>query len=1149
MVFAFLFSLLRVKSRVEGWSGGMPKKGNNMDELPKTDVEIFTEALSLPKSSRTQFLGKACGGDSQLRKRVDALLTANDEVGEFLETPAQDTSTYKRSASGAGAKPGDRIGHFKLLEQIGEGGCGVVFLAEQEEPFHRLVALKIIKPGMDTKNVIARFEAERQTLALMDHPNIAKVFDACATESGRPYFVMELIRGIKITEFCDAFSLSMGERLNLFVQVCQAVQHAHQKGIIHRDIKPSNILVSQNADHKPVPVIIDFGIAKATTNQQLTDKTVFTAFEMLIGTPAYMSPEQAALSSVDVDTRTDIYSLGVLLYELLSGSTPFDTSELLKAGLDEIRRTIREEEPVRPSTRLSKMNGAELTELAGKRRAQPPALIRTVRGDLDWISMKALEKDRCRRYETANALAMDIQRYLSNEAILARPPSKVYRFRKTVARNKLLFASIGVIAALLVGSLIVVSFALKRETRASVKSQQVTRFLETMLNGVGPSVARGRDTKMLQEILDETAARVGKELADQPEVEAELCNILAKLYEEVGDAPKGEEIARRALAIGRNYLGADSLAIATSMNRLGKILIVQHKVPEAERMYAEALAIRRRRLGTANRETANSLNGLAEVFREQRKLDQAELLAREALQIRQSLFGTNDLEYADSLRNLAMIEGYRANWDEANQMTRHVLGIRRNLLGDADHRVAFALEDVAWTLNAVGKFDEAQALHIEAQALLQRILGEAHPDVSRSLQSQGQLLSNRGDQEGSEGVLRSVLAIQRKLLGNDNQDTAATLSSLARTLHERRKLHEAESAWREALAMGLNRLAPYHQDRLNAERGLCETLEAEGKWSEAEAFWRAALPAWREREGIDGRESMYTLRRLGICLECSGQWPQAESVYKEASAISHKKGNEDSEALMDLDRVVRALIVQKKFEEAQQLLDQALTPVFVSKPASANLITLRVNLNGRRARWREAVADARLALDHELTEHYRYHTLAALRAMAGDRAGYEQICKAFVTKFASSPNPYVAERIVQDCLLLPDSEADLALLDKLADKAVTAGAATDGLPYFQACKAMALYRSGNFADAISWGQKAVDCPSNFARAKAYAVVAMAQWRLGQQDEALAVLMKGNALAPAAEDLGESWVAWILARISLDEASNLIDPKIYEQKNK
>jgi serine/threonine protein kinase len=445
-------------------------------------LEVFTEAVQLSIEERVAFLDRACAGDEELRQKVVALLRSNDRSGDFLEEPPTGSISQGRARVVAGEKPGDRIDRYKLVQQLGEGGCGIVFVAEQEEPVRRRVALKVIKPGMDTNSVIARFEAERQALALMDHPNIAHVFDAGATENGRPYFVMELIEGLKISDYFDQHSLSLCQRLELFVQVCDAIQHAHQKGVIHRDIKPSNVLVTGGQDGKPTPKVIDFGIAKATAGQQLTDKTIFTACEMLIGTPAYMSPEQAALASTEVDTRTDIYSLGVLLYELLTGRTPFDTRELLKAGLDEVRRVVREEEPARPSTRLTTMTAADLANFSKHHAAEAPKLIREMRGELDWIVMKALEKDRARRYATANGLAMDIERYLSGEAILARPPSAGYKFRKLVARNKLIFSGVSLIFVLLVVSLITTTrlLMLERGAREQIRLQAEIARLESL---------------------------------------------------------------------------------------------------------------------------------------------------------------------------------------------------------------------------------------------------------------------------------------------------------------------------------------------------------------------------------------------------------------------------------------------------------------------------------------------------------------------------------------------------------------------------------------------------------------------------------------------------------------------------------------------
>jgi serine/threonine protein kinase len=459
-------------------------------------VESIFDAARLltDPASREVFLEQACAGDRELRALLDELLSAKTEADQFFsKTPAR--SFFSLSASGDGTDgitrtatangharnakpsqfeaPGTRIDRYKLLQRIGEGGCGVVYMAEQEKPVRRRVALKVIRLGMDTESVIARFEVERQALALMDHPNIARVLDAGATENGRPYFVMELVRGVRITDYCDQHHLDTSQRLDLFVQICHAIQHAHQKGIIHRDIKPSNILITLH-DGVPVPKVIDFGIAKATEGH-LTDRTLFTAYEQFIGTPAYMSPEQAEMSGLDIDTRSDIYSLGVLLYELLTGRTPFDGKKLVQSGLEEMRRTLREREPQRPSTMLTTLGGTDLTAAAQHRHAEVPKLISMLKGDVDWIVMKSLEKDRRRRYETANGLAMDIQRYLHNEPVIARPPSRLYRFRKLVRRNKVVFASTAAVAAALVAGLGTSTWMFFREREARQRAVAAER--------------------------------------------------------------------------------------------------------------------------------------------------------------------------------------------------------------------------------------------------------------------------------------------------------------------------------------------------------------------------------------------------------------------------------------------------------------------------------------------------------------------------------------------------------------------------------------------------------------------------------------------------------------------------------------------------
>jgi serine/threonine protein kinase len=480
-----------------------------MNESADREASIYSEAQALPARERAAYLDEACGGDSALRQRIEELLAGEEEADTFFDVLERET---RSSLNRAAEAPGKRIDAYFLHEQIGEGGCGVVYRAEQERPVQREVALKIIKLGMDTQQVVARFEAERQALALMDHPHIARVLDAGATETGRPYFVMELVRGKKITHYCDEHRLSVRERLDLFIQVCRAIQHAHQKGVIHRDIKPSNVLVSMH-EGAAFPKVIDFGVAKATQGR-LTNQTVFTGAELFIGTPAYMSPEQARRGGFGVDTRSDLYSLGVLLYELLTSQTPFESKALLALDLDGMRRTILEEEPARPSLRLSALALDELSDVAARRKTVGQKLVTAVRGDLDWIVIKALEKEPARRYGTVSGLIRDIERHLASEPVNARPPTFFYQCGKAFRRNRLaVSAGVSVLASLVLG-LGVATWMFLREKEArrlaqaatekqealrieaekeAFKSRELAESLQRLLHRLGMSVATNRD--------------------------------------------------------------------------------------------------------------------------------------------------------------------------------------------------------------------------------------------------------------------------------------------------------------------------------------------------------------------------------------------------------------------------------------------------------------------------------------------------------------------------------------------------------------------------------------------------------------------------------------------------------------------------------
>jgi serine/threonine protein kinase len=514
------------------------------ESLPQESIFLQALAITSP-AERLAFLERACSENQHLRAEVEALLRANAKSGDLLDLPDKPAATVDTSE--VTERPGTVIGPYKLLEQIGEGGFGVVFLAEQTEPVRRKVALKVLKPGMDTRQVVARFEAERQTLAIMDHPNIARVFDGGATASGRPFFVMELVKGVPITDYCDQNHLTPRERLELFVAVCQAVQHAHQKGIIHRDLKPSNVLVTVH-DTMPVVKVIDVGVAKAM-GQELTDKTLFTAFAQMIGTPLYMSPEQAGQSGLDIDTRSDIYSLGVLLYELLTGTTPFDKERFKQAAYDEIRRIIREEEPPKPSTRLAELSSPHasreegvsvtrsmtttLASVAAQRQTEPMKLTKLVRGELDWIVMKALEKDRSRRYETANALAIDLQCYMADEPVQAGPPSTTYRLKKFLRRNRSPVVAGLLFLLALVSGMIGTTVGLLRARESEVRAQNEATRADQQRNKANEQrmVAEDARDRAVDTLDAMTSIVVGDALTQQKALTAEQKQFLSTALE------------------------------------------------------------------------------------------------------------------------------------------------------------------------------------------------------------------------------------------------------------------------------------------------------------------------------------------------------------------------------------------------------------------------------------------------------------------------------------------------------------------------------------------------------------------------------------------------------------------------------------------
>jgi serine/threonine protein kinase/tetratricopeptide (TPR) repeat protein len=883
---------------------------------PRRVKELFAAARDLTdEQERRALLDRECAGDVELRRRLEELLHAHDRPQPALDrplaavtpAPPEDTGTPAAAPSDADRQAGTVLaGKYKLLEKVGEGGMGSVWMAQQQEPVKRRVAVKLIKAGADSRAVLARFEAERQALALMDHPNIAKVLDAGTTPDGQPFFVMELVKGVPITAFCDARKLTPRQRLELFVSVCQAVQHAHQKGVIHRDIKPSNVLVALY-DDRPVPKVIDFGLAKAT-GPQLTEQTLVTGFGAIVGTPQYMSPEQATLNNLDIDTRSDIYSLGVLLYELLTGSPPFGRKELEKAGMLEVLRVIREEEPPKPSTKVSTAHA--LPSLAANRSTEPAKLKRLLRGEIDWIVMKALEKERSWRYETANGFALDIQRYLADEPVQAGPPGAGYRLRKFVKRHRgRVLAAALVLLALLAGTVgtalgLVRAEGALRDTEAAQRAAQQAAVAEKQAN------AQAQERLKLYEKGVKILTSVFHDLDPESE-EKEGASLRVLLGRRLGEAVKQLE----GEAVGA------PVVVAQLQSRLGRSLMQLGHYKQAEGVLTKARRTLETSLGGEHPYTLATKHNLASLYRDQGKCAEAEALFKEVLAARTARLEAHHPDILATKNNLAVLYLDQGKGAEAEALLKEVLAARTARLGAHHPQTLTTENNLASAYQSQGKYPQAEALYKEALAGSAANLGADHPQTLTTKNGLAALYWRMKRLDRSIPLLEEVLEQLKKKRGAAHPYTLVVLANLGVNYRDAGRLDEGVRCLEDALA-AIRRIPGLLPDKLAWVAGsLAEGYDRAKQYAKSEPLYREFLEQSRRRVGAAAPRTADRMAQLGLNLLAQRKYAEAEPLLHDCLAVREKKQPDDWVTFNAESMLGEALLGQKKYADAEPLLN------------------------------------------------------------------------------------------------------------------------------------------------------------------------------------------------------------------------------------